>query len=113
MFYFFLLLLYLIHFEGLPATNNLVEVWHGASGSDAKKNLTCVKCVELIRKEQSFTENNFLRATMGELEYRKPVKAELKKQENIKRIVLAYKTETLADHLKGLALNMGEIKINI
>ena len=89
----------------------MVEVWHSASSADDKKNLTCVKCVELLRKEQSFTENNWTRAIMGEIEYRKPAKSEQKKQENIKRIVLAYKKESLAIHLKGLALNMGEVKL--
>jgi hypothetical protein len=96
----------------LPTTNNLVEVWHLASGSDAKKNLTTVKTVVLLRKEQSLTEQNFLKATMGEIVFRKPTKAEQQKQENIKRIVMCYKKEGLIDHLRGLAMNMGEVKIN-
>ena len=40
-------------------------------------------------------------------------KAEIKKQENIKNIIMSYKRENLAIHLKGLALNMGDLKINM
>jgi hypothetical protein len=97
----------------LPTTNNLVEVWHGASGADAKKNLTCVKCVDLIRREQNFTEDNWTKAIMGESECRKSSKAEIKKQENIKNIIQSYKRENIAIHLKGLALNMGDLKLNM
>jgi hypothetical protein len=49
---------------------------------------------------------------MGEIVFRKPTKAEQQKQENIKRIVMCYKKEGLIDHLRGLAMNMGEVKIN-
>ena len=42
--------------KGLPTTNNLVEVWHGAISADAKKHLTVNKTVKLFRKEQSMTE---------------------------------------------------------
>ena len=49
---------------------------------------------------------------MGNNEYRKSSKAEQIKQESIRKIVLTYKKDTLAIHLKGLALNMGDIKIN-
>ena len=70
----------------MPTTNNLVEVWHGASGSDAKKNLTTVKTVTLLKKEQSLTEQNFLKATMGEIVYRKSTKAEQQKQDNINNL---------------------------
>ena len=97
----------------MPTTNNLVEVWHGASGSDAKKNLTTVKTVTLLKKEQSLTEKFFLKATMGEIVYRKSTKAEQQKQDNIKRIVMSYKKEGLVDHLRGLAMNMGDFKINL
>ncbi len=36
-----------------------------------KKNLTCVKCVDLIRREQNFTENNWTKSILGENECRK------------------------------------------
>ena len=63
----------------MPTTNNLLEVWHGASGSDAEKNLTTVKTVTLLKKEQSLTEKFFLKATMGEIVYRKSTKAKTRK----------------------------------
>ncbi len=97
-------LLFILSYKGLPTTNNLVEVWHGASGADAKKNLTTVKTVILLRKEQSLTEQNFIKASMGDIVFRKPTKAEQQKQENIKRIIMSYKKEGLIDHLRGLAI---------
>ena len=50
---------------------------------------------------------------MGENECRKQSKAEIKKQENIIIIIQSYKRENIAIHLKGLALNMGDLKLNM
>jgi len=40
--------------KGLPTTNNLVEVWHGASGADAKKNLSGTPSENRLEKKIDF-----------------------------------------------------------
>ena len=50
---------------------------------------------------------------MGESECRNSSKAEIKKQETFKNIIQSYKRENIAIHLKGLALNMGVLELNM
>ena len=64
---------------GLSTTNNLVEVWHCASSSDAEINLTTIKTVTLLRKAKRLTEQTFVKATMCEIVYRKSTKAKTRK----------------------------------
>ena len=96
----------------MPTTNNLVEVWHGAISADAKKYLIVNKTVELFRKEQSMTEMKLLKVINGEDVARIQKGARLTKDANIKRIVNSYKSANIAEHLTGLANNMGDVKIN-
>jgi hypothetical protein len=72
----------------LPTSNNLVEVWHGAISLDAKKHLTVNKTVELLRKEQSMMELNFIKAVNGEINTRES-ESRHSKASNIKRMLTA------------------------
>ena len=98
--------------KGLPTTNNLVEVWHGAISADAKKHLTVNKTVELLRKEQGMMEVKILKAINGEDVVRIQKGSRLTKDSNIKRIVNSYKSANIYEHLTGLANNMGDLKLN-
>ena len=89
--------------KGLPTTNNLFEVWHGAISADAKKHLIINKTVELLRKEQGMMEVKFLKAINGEYVTRLQKGARLTKDSNIKRIVNSYKSANISEHLTGLA----------
>ncbi len=89
----------------------MVEVWHGAISLDAKKHLTVNKTVELLRKEQSMMELNFLKAVNGEINTRES-ETRHSKAANIKRIIDNYKSTSIEENLLGLANNMGDIKIH-
>ena len=84
-----------------------VQSGHPAISLDAKKHLTVNKTVELLRKEQSMMELNFLKAVNGEINTRES-ETRHSKAANIKRIIDNYKSTSIEENLLGLANNMGD-----
>lgn len=86
----------------LPRTNNNVESWHSRLKPDVRQNLCVAKVVELFRQEQNYMESDLVRLFKGEILSRCKTKV-AERNENIKRVIMDYKSELLEFYLDGLA----------
>ena len=87
----------------LPKTNNSVEAWHGQLGANNKKHLTINNLTEILRKEQTNTENNLAKLNMGEIKKRssKAVKRDM----NLYNVVMSFDPLNISTYLSNIALN--------
>ncbi|CAF1026603.1 unnamed protein product [Brachionus calyciflorus] len=87
----------------LPRTNNTVEAWHNALTGDAKKHPRLNELIELLRVEQSNTENLIITFRAGEV-YNKS-EEQTKKDKRIKNLCTQYDKSDLFTYLENFCLN--------
>jgi hypothetical protein len=92
--------------DGLPRTNNAAESWHSRIQQELKKHTSFVRVVEFFKLQQSKSENEWLLLSRGD-SLTKFNKSQIKKDENIFKLVSNYNKKNWKDHLNGIALNMG------
>ena len=92
--------------NGIPRSNNSVEGWHKAFASRVSINHpTIIKLAEKIRREQSKFEIDIAKILQGhQIKTKKKCYREL--DERITRLVNAYNSTQLDQHLKNLACNI-------
>ena len=89
--------------KGLPRTTNGVESWHSTLKDTDKLNLKLVKLIELLRLQQSKTENLLAKIKAGNKFPRSQDQA--KKDNNIFNLCIKYQKENVIKFLEGIAMN--------